>query len=213
MRPTIEELHNDVNFNLIQSFHVDETMKFLLGQLDEKPATKKTWKQKIVLGLIMIGLGAAGYQIGKAAAGGNMQYAQMGYQAGFGFLAMYLIALPIHEAIHALVFKYFKAPKVGFGVSLKAGMVYAYAQEFPISMPELITLAVMPFAITTPLLCIGWLILPQYMAFFITLLLIHSLGCIGDFALIRYALKNKHRQIFTYDDLLKEKKTYFFEKK
>ena len=36
---------------------------------------------------------------------------------------------------------------------------------------------------------------------------------IGDFALIRYALKNKHRQIFTYDDLLKEKKTYFFEKK
>ncbi len=214
MRPTTEELHDESKFRLIQSFHVDDTMKFLMGQLNANDTDKKTnkWIGRFFGALIILSLGYLGYEFGKilATKGGDSSLKSIS-QLLYGFLIMMFVVLPIHELIHGLTFKYFKAPKVGYGVSLKAGMVYAYAQKFPISMSELKVLAMMPFLILTSIFLILLVLMPQYQVVIVSILVLHTLACIGDFALTRYAFINQNRAIYSYDDLENEKKTYFFE--
>lgn len=210
MRPTLEQLHDKNLFKEIASFHIDETLKFLMNSdgygktVEEKKPSSLFQKFGVVLITIIGGL--IGYF--------SVTWIKdlQGLQLGLGFLILFLGILPFHEWIHGLTFKSFKAPEVGYGISWKAGMVYAYAQKFPISMPELKKVAIMPFAVITPLLCIAWYLMPQYSTIFIFILLIHTMACIGDFALVYYAIKNKNKTIYTYDDLKVEKKTYFFEK-
>ena len=90
-------------------------------------------------------------------------------------------------------------------------MVYAYSQNFPATMREVAIVAGMPFLVITTGLIIGWVVLPAYPVFWGFSLLMHTLGCLGDFALIMYHRKNRYRTIYTYDDMEGERKTYFFE--
>lgn len=187
--------------------------QFIRRELGTKPPAeqpaKRTWKGWLaVLGLSAIG-GAVGffstYFLFKGV--GEPGSAFMLWQLGGAFIAF----LPIHEFIHGLAFKRIGAPKVGYGYSLKSLMVYAYSQNFPSTMREVALVAGMPFGVITTALIIGWILLPAYPVFWGFLLLIHTLGCIGDFALINYHRKNRHRTIYTYDDVEGERKTYFFE--
>jgi Putative zincin peptidase len=217
MRPTIAELHDESKFILIESFHIDDTMRFLTGQLNTaRESDRKTNKligRVFSFGFFLVCV-FIGYKIGTSIVKGSIDKitVNQGIQSLYGILAMFFIILPIHELIHGLTFKYFKAPKVGYGVSIKAGMVYAYAQKFPISMPELRVLAMMPFLVLTTILCISLGFFPQYQAFIITILIIHTMACVGDFALTRYSIIHKNKEIYSYDDLEVEKKTYFFER-
>ncbi len=90
-------------------------------------------------------------------------------------------------------------------------MVYAYAQHFVMTLRELALVAVMPFLLITSALVLAWLVRPAYGTVWGTLLLLHTLGCVGDFALIRYYYKNRRRTMYTYDDVEGERRSYFFE--
>ncbi len=131
-------------------------------------------------------------------------------QIGVAF-AGFFVLLPIHEFIHGLAFKRIGALKVGYGYSLKSLIVYAYSQNFLTTTREVAFVAVMPFLIITAGLVTGWILLPAYPVFWGFSLVIHTLGCVGDFVLINYHRKNRHRTIYTYDDVENERKTYFFE--
>jgi hypothetical protein len=212
MRPILSELHDDTKFNKIADFHIDDTMKFLkdpngYGSSETERPNKKT---QAIGGIAFFVISiVVGYLAGKQImASGNS-----GIQLIAGFLGFMFIVLPIHEGIHALVFRSFNATDVGFGFAPKAGMVYAYAQDFPITIKELIKVAIMPFAIITPILVLGLYIFPNYVSVFVFLLIIHTMACIGDFALVKYGYENKDKKIYTYDDIRNEKRTYYFERK
>jgi hypothetical protein len=212
MRPILSELHDDTKFNKIADFHIDDTMKFLSDPDGyakaeiEKSSKKPKWLSGFLflVSTIIIGFFAGKYIMTENTGGPSLLV---------GLIIFILLVLPIHEAIHALVFKSFKADDVGFGFAPKAGMVYAYAQNFPITMKELIKVAIMPFTIITPLLVIGLYLFPIYSSTFIFLLIIHSTACIGDFSLVMYGYKNRNKDIYTYDDIRNEKRTYYFERK
>jgi hypothetical protein len=212
MRLILSELHDDTKFNKIADFHIDDTMKFLMnpnayGSSEaEKPSKKSQTIGGVAFFVISI---VVGYLLGKQIMAGS----NSGIELLAGFLVFMLVVLPIHEGIHALVFRSFNANDVGFGFAPKAGMVYAYAQNFPITMRELIKVAIMPFAIITPLLVIGLYAFPSYSSVFVFLIIIHTMACIGDFALVKYGYANKDKEIYTYDDIRNEKRTYYFERK
>lgn len=212
MRPTIQELHDETKFTKVADFHIDETMKFLMnpsgfGKPEEEKPNKKS---QVIIGILFfIASVAVGFLGGEMIMKGE----NSGIKLFGALIAFMLVVLPIHEAIHALIFKSFKASDVGFGFAPKAGMVYAYAQNFPITMKELIKVAVMPFAIITPVLILCLFLMPDFSAAIIFILLIHTFACIGDFALIHYAYKNRDKELYTYDDIRNEKRTYYFEKK
>lgn len=225
MKPTIDELHNSGRYELIDSFRIDDMGQFLLRELglrsrsgEPKKAAKKSLTWGFLAGFVIAGA-AFGYwigaQLGKSAndSGELKRVADpliegIG-QASFAFLAFFVL-LPIHELIHAAVFKYYKAPKVGFGWSWKSMIAYAYAQEFVHDTRQLFWVAVMPFLVISAGLIVGWISWPQYGVFWGVSLFIHTTACIGDFVLMNYHRKNRHRLVYTYDDIEQEKRSYFF---
>ncbi|TAE22113.1 MAG: DUF3267 domain-containing protein [Cytophagales bacterium] len=225
MKPTIDELHNSGRYELIDSFKIDDMGQFLMRELGMKAApiepkkAVKSWTTWAFLGGFILAGAAFGYWIGAQVGKASNESAELkrvtdpliegGGQASFAFLAFFLL-LPIHELIHAAVFKYYKAPKVGFGWSWKSMVAYAYAQNFVHDTRELFWIAVMPFLIISAGLGIGWVILPQYGVFWGVTLFIHTTACIGDFVLMNYHRKNRHRGVYTYDDIENEKRSYFF---
>jgi cellulose synthase/poly-beta-1,6-N-acetylglucosamine synthase-like glycosyltransferase len=216
MRPTLDELHQSDRYRLLESFPIDEMMAFVQRELNikpkqpEKPISRST--RFLRLGTMMLLSGLFGYVLAYSLLSGvDKQTIASGFwQLGAGFMAFFLI-LPIHEFIHGLAFKRLGAPRVGYGWAPKSLMVYAYSQNFPATMREVAFVAIMPFLVITTALLVGWVVWPSYSVFWITLLLVHTGGCLGDFALINYWYKNRHRVIYTYDDVEGEKRSYFFE--
>ncbi|GAB3889800.1 DUF3267 domain-containing protein [Spirosoma agri] len=214
LRPTVEQLHQSGHYELIESFSIDEMNQFLLRELGMKPTSaqqprKRTWKSWLALiGIGFLG-GLVGYLISASSANWLVKGLSIVGQIGVGGVAFFLV-LPLHEFIHGLAFKRVGAPTVRYGGSLKNGMVYAYSQLFPATMGEVAFVAVMPFLVITTMGVVGLILWPFYAVSFIVLLLIHTAGCIGDFVLIRYYLKNRHRTIYTYDDVDVERRSYFF---
>lgn len=217
MRPTVDQLHTSSRYVLIESFKIDDMNQFLLRELGMAPKAdqppKKTNPQRwlFLAGLALIG-GVVGYVGGsslKDLPSGEGAESLLG-QIGAAFVGFFVL-LPLHEFIHGLAFRRIGAPSVGYGYSLKSLMVYAYSQNFPATMREVAFVAGMPFGVITTGLVIGWILLPGYPVFWGFLLLMHTLGCIGDFVLIKYYVKNRQRTIYTYDDVEGERMTYFFE--
>ncbi len=187
---------------------------FLLRELGvrpkpSQPARKRGPGRWLALLVFAVVGGVVGYGVGQLIAK-NSAVDSFLLQLGVGVAALFLL-LPVHEFIHGLAFKGIGAPTIGYGYSLKSMMIYAYCQKFPTTLREVAFVAVMPFLILTAGLLAAWVVWPTYGVSWATLLVLHTSGCIGDFVLINYYLKNRHRTIYTYDDLEGERKTYFFE--
>lgn len=215
IRPEVEALHRSGEYQFVESFTIDEMTQFLAReagvQTNEsgKLAKNKAGFWFLVLGMGLFG-GAIGWLIGSASKNSSeIQWLGAGWQLGLGVLAFFIIVLPLHEFIHAAFFKFLGAAKVGFGYSAKGLMVYAYAQRFVMQLRENALVAAMPFVLITTLLVILLLFVPQLQFVWLLILIFHTLGCMGDFILIKHAWKNRRKNMFTYDDL-EEKRTYFF---
>lgn len=218
MRPTIDSLHDTSEYQLVESFTIDEMTLFLAReaglqhQNTNRPVYKTPGFLFLMLGLMFFG-GAIGWLIGAAFKNSaDTQLLGAGWQLGLGVVVFFVIVLPLHELIHAAFFKMLGAPKVGFGYSTKGLMVYAYAQKFVMKLRENAVVAAMPFLIITGLLAALLVFMPELQFLWLLLLVFHTLGCIGDFILIKHAWSNRRRIMLTYDDF-EEKRTYFFEKR
>lgn len=176
----------------------------------------KLAKNKASFWFLMLGMGlfggAIGWLIGAASKNSaDIQWLGAGWQLGLGVLAFFVIVLPLHELIHAAFFKLLGAARVGFGYSAKGLMVYAYAQKFVMQLRENALVAAMPFLLITSMLVVLLVFVPQLQFVWLLILVFHTLGCMGDFILIKHAWKNRRKNMLTYDDL-EEKRTYFFVK-
>lgn len=217
MKPTIEQLYAPEQYRLIESFRIDEINAFVLRELGlptRNTTTGKRQPNKWLAGIsivLLAGLGGVmGFELATLLkAGGTGSWGVLGQ--GLIGLAGFFGLLPIHEVIHGLFFRQMGAEKVGYGGSLKSLMVYAYAQHFVMTLRELALVAVMPFLLITTALGLVWAIWPMYKIIWIVMLVLHTLGCVGDFVLIRYYYKNRRRSLYTYDDIEGEQRSYFFE--
>lgn len=208
-KPRIADFQDVSRFHLVESFSVDDMKVFLLRELGLNPSAEKkparlTVKSALFF-LSMAGFGGIfGFLLAKTA--GTVPWWHIP-----AALAGLLVLLPIHEGIHALVFKVLGAPEVGFGYSIKSLIVYAYAQRFVMTLRENALVAVMPFLVITTALVLAWIAWPSWGVIWGMVLLMHTLACIGDYVLVRYSIKNRHRTMFTYDDL-DERRSYFYER-
>lgn len=187
MRPTVDQLHTSGRYVLIESFGLDEMSQFIARELGMAPQTDQSSRKRglqrwlPVVGLALLGgiLGYVGGSSLKSQPSGE-GVLSLPWQIGAAFIGFFML-LPIHEFIHGLAFRRIGAPRVGYGYSLKSLMVYAYSQKFPATTRKVAFVAGLPFIIITAGLFLGWMLLPAYWLFWVTLLLIHTSACIGDF--------------------------------
>ena len=133
------------------------------------------------------------------------------WQIAGGILAGSLLVIPPHEMLHGLAYRILGARKIKFGVDLQQFIFYVTADRFPISRGELGFLAMTPFVLINLGVLVPTLVwIPQIILFSTSLLLSHNVMCIGDFAMVSYAISQKSA-LFTYDDIGK-KKSYFYVK-
>ena len=127
---------------------------------------------------------------------------------GLGFLGFFLL-LPVHEAIHGLVYKLFGARDVRYGISWRQGVAYAAAHHFVADRRQFTWVALAPFIIINGLLLAAALVLPEQRPLLLAALFWHTSGTAGDFALLNYFWLNRSRQTYTYDDV-DGKISYFY---
>ncbi len=91
-------------------------------------------------------------------------------------------------------------------------MMYpALSNDIVLDRRRFYLLAILPFAVLTPIM-IGVAFATQGLWQFVALgvLLLHTAGCSGDFALINYFYVNRTKNILTYDDVERQV-SHFYE--
>lgn len=120
-----------------------------------------------------------------------------------------LLLLPLHEALHALAYWVCGARDIRFGWVPRQFMVYAAAHHFVANSRQFVFVAILPFAVITAGLLVAKSMWPAYTLLWYGVLMLHTVGCMGDAALLGYYYDHRQRGLLTYDDLA-EKKSYFF---
>lgn len=136
-----------------------------------------------------------------------LQYTMAGIVSGT------ILIIPVHEFIHFLAYLFMGARKIKFGADPEQLIFYVTADRFPINRLQLTILAMAPFLAINILTFFflfehypSWTIAGGFM------LLSHNIMCIGDFAILNFALKKEHRTMITFD-VIDKRKSYFFIRK
>ena len=132
---------------------------------------------------------------------------------GWGALAGSIIVIPFHEGLHALAFLIIGARKIKFGVDFRQMIFYATAENFVAGRNGFNIVALAPFAVlnlaSLPLIIYGDI---ELRLAILTMLLLHNIMCIGDFAMLCFFRENRDKELYTFDDL-ETKTAWFYEKK
>lgn len=138
---------------------------------------------------------------------GGLDFDQWAVSLGWGVL-LFIILLPLHEAIHGLAYTAFGARDVRYGILPKHFVVYAVAHHFVADRREFTWVALAPFLVISAGLAVLALALPQFQQVLLAALMFHTSGTSGDFAMLNYLHVHKRRTLYTYDDA-DNKITYF----
>ncbi len=119
---------------------------------------------------------------------------------GLGTLVMLVLVVPLHEALHALAYWLCGARDIRFAIVWRMMAAYVAADRFVAGRRAFVFVALTPFVgIST-----GTLVLvvadPKRAVVWLTLLLWHTAGVSGDWALLNYYWLNRRREIFTFDE-------------
>ena len=128
----------------------------------------------------------------------------------FGMLVFLLALLPLHELLHAAVYKLQGAKQIIIEAQWRKMVFLAIADKFVVDGRQFYLVALTPFVVITTFLLlflpmanepIQWVIYGS--------LLFHTAGCMGDFALCSFIWQNRHLKLYTYDDHL-QKRSFFY---
>jgi hypothetical protein len=129
---------------------------------------------------------------------------------GNGVLS-FIILLPLHELIHGAVYKLCGAKDIRFGVSLKQFYAYAIADRFVIGARGFAWVAITPFIVINALLVLLAVMFPAHSFYLIAVLLFHTAGTSGDFAMLNFLWRHRRTEVYTYDDA-DAKVSYFYQR-
>lgn len=199
-QPSVSDLKNDTKFQLLMELGHKDLIPFV----NEYYWKRKSWVtilHYLISLVILIVWFRAGFQ---------SKYSFDAWFSRFGFAVLTFFALlPIHELVHAFVYKIAGAEDVRFGASLRQAYAYAIAHNFVANKFVFTWVAIAPFIVINSALVLGAVFLPQYAFYLIGVLLLHTSGTSGDFAMLNYLWLNRHQRLFTFDDA-GEKRTYFY---
>jgi hypothetical protein len=128
---------------------------------------------------------------------------------GFGVLLAFAF-MPLHEALHGVVYKFFGARDVRYQVLWRKAMAYAIAHRFVATRRAFFWVAIAPSLVINPaLLTYAYLAPARWRLTILCALFVHVAFTSGDFALINFFYVHRRREPVTYDDF-EEGVSYFY---
>jgi len=203
-KPDSETLHEDPGYRKILELEFSEMIPFVLSNI----------RRPSMISLFYVALNSASllfiiiYALWSIKSG-QINTGRILGQFGTGIVVGSILVIPPHELLHGAAYRLLGARKIRFGMDLQQFIFYVTADRFPVSRKELVFLALTPFIlinIVTIAVTAVWA--SQITLFSASFLLSHNVMCIGDFAMINYAMDQKG-EFYTYDDTSK-KRSYFY---
>lgn len=203
-----ETLQNPDQFTLLQELVHKDLLVFVQQQLRIKNRIRTLFYglniATIVLVLIVVFLRVRNDQFWEA---------DVFLQVSLGFASFFFILLPLHEWIHGLAYRKVGAEKVSYVAQWRKLVFYALADRFVAGKKAFYIVAFAPCVVINIMLLAGFFLSGIQTEFiFLSALLLHMSGCIGDFAMVSFFHQHRHKEVYTYDDALAAK-TYFYARK
>jgi hypothetical protein len=207
--PSIEELRNSGNYELIAQLNHSQIKEFVINQLTQNGKIIKVYMIYQIV-MIMIGMFFFTRSIVLAFKGDSVPL----YYSLVALVFCFSVLIIIHELLHGIALKITGAPKVSFGGYLKKFIFYAEADQFVINSRQFVFIALTPLFTVKLITLIGIIFLFGQPVFYFLIFVMsaHSLFCAGDIGLLSVFYKYKNSQIFTFD-VKAEKTSYFFLRK
>jgi ABC-type sugar transport system permease subunit len=167
-------------------------------------------KRPFVLACWLLNVGLAAWVGGSLFFPGQLSLWERLSFFALGMVAFLLILLPLHELLHAAVYRILGARNIIIEAHWRTLVFMALADGFVVNARQFYWVALTPFGIINTLLLL--LLIPageslQWLIYGV--LVFHTSGCTGDFALCSFVHQHRHLSLYTYDDYASGK-SYFY---
>ncbi|MBK9291925.1 MAG: DUF3267 domain-containing protein [Bacteroidetes bacterium] len=195
-KPVLPEDLPGLGYRLADELRHDNLTPFLLQYVRQRGLFIKIWIAATVINVLLLAALATMLML-EAKADFDLIA-----RAVLPALLVLLLLIPVHEWLHALAYKYAGAPRVSYIINWKKFYVAALADRFVISRQPFYIVALTPFVVISVMLVIGVFLIanPLWQLALAFALLLHTLSCLGDFAMINYTQLRKEKDVVTYDD-------------
>ena len=187
------------DFELLDELHYDDLLSFAARYFFEKTS----WITRLHHALSLIVLGAIIATIFIR----GVHWLTALSQFLLGFIVMFVVVLPLHEGLHALAYRMAGARNIRWKMIWRYLAAYVVAERFVASRRVFHFVALAPFVVITPLAIALAVAFPSWSVLWLTVLLWHTAGVSGDWALLNYYWLHRDRDIYTWDE---EGRSYFF---
>jgi hypothetical protein len=200
----VEDLGDQTRYRHILTIKYDNLVDFVFEYLGKRSLFISSYFFFCILSLII----AITLRIRIA---GEFTHSSILLHSLTGFVFLPLVCVPLHEFLHAIPLLLSGAKNVRAGIDLKQFMFYVSAHRYVASAPLFRIVALTPFILISLSCGVVFLIVPALWKWTIaSFLFTHTTMCAGDFALLNFYYLNRHKKIYTWDDLEK-KEAYFYE--
>ncbi|MFT6334693.1 MAG: hypothetical protein ACI86M_000234 [Saprospiraceae bacterium] len=120
--------------------------------------------------------------------------------------------IPLHELLHGLYLKLLGCNSIKFEWDFLKFRYSCFSDRFVFSKKEYNRFLLTPFTVITASLLLLACVFSQFLAFFLSMLLMHSSVCAGDFALVGFSSSLNRSQLFVYYDNTMKKTVFLTDK-
>lgn len=204
MKPTPEEITTGDRYKLILSLEYSEVAEFVLAQL-------KIRNPVVMLLLLCTTAALIWTVILSVDIAEYVTFVSILPWSVMGLIVFPILLIPVHEALHVLIFFVFGGRDIRAGADIRNFIVYVTAHRHVVESRPFIAIAFFPFAVITSALLISlWHVTHEWQWSLSLTLLAHTTMCAGDFAMGAFYYANRDKRILTWDDADK-KIAYFYE--
>lgn len=207
--PTISELQNSGEYELIAQLEHHHIKQFVLEQLTNEGKLVKSYMYYQLL-MVLIGI----LFLLRAVVLAFQSAPQAFYWSLASLVFCFSILIALHELLHGVALKLVGAKNIHYGAYLKKFIFYAEADRYVLNRKQFALIALTPLIVIKSIALLGILAFFGHPTanFFIVLMSAHSLFCAGDIGLLSLFYRNKNAEIFTFD-VKAEKRSYYYQKR
>jgi len=207
--PTIAELQNEEQFELIAKLNHRQIKDFVLQQLASGGKLVRIFMIYQVV-IILAGI----FFFTRSVVLAFQDYPEPLYYSLGALVFSFSLLIIIHELLHGVALKITGAKQINFGGYIKKFIFYAEADQFVINRNQFAFIALTPLIVIKLVTLTGVLLFlhSPLFYFFIFVMSTHSLFCAGDIGLLSIFYNYRKHKIYTYD-LKAEKTSFYFRKK
>ena len=188
--PSIDELRGP-SFELIDALSYDALLPFAARYFFERTS----WVIWLHHGLSLLALSAVVFAAIESGAGWLPSLGQF----ALGFVVMFTVGLVLHEALHAAAYFAAGAREIRWKILWRYLGAYVVAERFVAGRGTFLFVALAPFVVISPLLIALAIVFEEWSVMWLSVLLWHTAGVSGDWALMNYYWLHRKREIYTWD--------------